>query len=411
MPRLFVPACRSARLVASQALLAAAVAACSDGGTAPAARPGFAPVASARWNAIARDLVAKYRTDPPLASRVYALVSVAQDSAVSLAAAFRGAGRRAVDHAAAVGASATVLTAAYPLEAAVLDSLARGDLADPLWSADTLVSVSLGDSIGRAAAQRLLAARAADGWDAPWTGSVPVGAGVWFSSASPAQPPLRPLWGSVRPWLLTRGDQLRPEPPPAFGSPAFQAALAEVRRFSDARTPRQLDIVKHWGDGAGTYTPPGHWNRTASELVTWYNLSEGDAAHVLALVNMAMMDAGIAVWDAKYAYWLVRPSQADPAITTPVGLPNFPSYVSGHAGFSGAAADVLGSLFPRERAQFAAQAEEAAVSRLYGGIHYRFDSDVGLRMGRAVAALAVAQERARGGRLFTTRAGAGAPAP
>jgi membrane-associated phospholipid phosphatase len=184
-----------------------------------------------------------------------------------------------------------------------------------------------------------------------------------------------------------------------------------VRRYSDARTQRELDIVRHWGDGAGSYTPPGHWNRIASDLAVWYNLSEGEAAHVLALVNTAMMDAGIAVWDAKYAYWLIRPSQADPAITTPVGLPNFPSYVSGHAAFSGAASTVLGHVFPGERAQLGAQAEEAAMSRLYGGIHYRFDSDVGLRMGRAAGALVVADERARGGPTFTRVAASGVLRP
>jgi membrane-associated phospholipid phosphatase len=131
----------------------------------------------------------------------------------------------------------------------------------------------------------------------------------------------------------------------------------------------------------------------------------------LALVNVAMMDAGIAAWDAKYTYWSIRPSEADPAITTPIGLPNFPSYVSGHAAFSGAAAEVLGYAFPAERAQLTAQADEAAMSRLYAGIHYRFDSEVGLRVGRAVGALAVAQEQARGGRAFALRPTPGAAPP
>ena len=79
--------------------------------------------------------------------------------------------------------------------------------------------------------------------------------------------------------------------------------------------------------------------------------------------------------------------------------------MSGHSGFSGAAADVLGYFFPAERASLAAQADEAAMSRLYGGIHYRFDSDVGLRMGRAVATLAIARENARGRVAFTNRVG------
>lgn len=400
---------------ASLALLVAlslAAAACSDSSTGPGAeRPLFEPATSARWNAIVRDLVIASSTDPLIASRTYALMSVAQDRAAAAVVEFQTAGRHAVDHAAVVSASATVLADAYPQQAVMLDSLARGDLANPLWSADTLASVAAADSIGRAVARQTLAERSDDGSAAVWAGTVPVGPGVWFSSASPPQPPLRPLWGAVRPWFLSTGDQLRPAPPPAYGSPEFEAAVAEVRRYSDARTQRELDIAKHWGDGAGSYTPAGHWNEIAADLVTWYNLPEHDAAHVLAVVNMAMMDAGIAVWDAKYTYWLLRPSQADPAITTPVGLPNFPSYVSGHAAFSGAASEVLGYFFPAERAALRAQAEEAAMSRLYAGIHYRFDSEVGLGMGRAVGAIAVERERALGGRTFTNRTGPGGALP
>ena len=380
------------------------LAACSDS-TGPNRRD-FEPSASVRWNAIGRDLVIKYRTDPALASRTYALLSVAQERAVLAAGIRKVDNPRPLDHAAAVAASVTILTAAYSAEAVMLDSTARGDLGDPLWSADAAISVSEGESIGRSVAQTVLAERASDGAAAVWNGTVPSGTGKWYSSAAPPAPPLRPRWGSVTPWLMTRGDQFRPEPPPAFGSPAFQAALAEVRHYSDARTQRELDIAKHWGDGAGTYTPAGHWNRVASDLATWYNLTEAESARVLATLNMAMMDAGIAVWDAKYTYWLIRPSQADPAITTPVGLPNFPSYVSGHSGFSGAAADVLGYFFPAERASLAAQADEAAMSRIYGGIHYRFDSEVGLRIGRAIAALAIARENARGRVAFTNRVGA-----
>jgi membrane-associated phospholipid phosphatase len=106
-------------------------------------------------------------------------------------------------------------------------------------------------------------------------------------------------------------------------------------------------------------------------------------------MNMALMDAGISCWDAKFHYSLMRPSQADPAITTPVGLPNFPTYTSGHATFSGAASEVLVYLFPDQKDKVNAMAEEAALSRLYGGIHYRFDNEVGLAEGRAVGDLAV----------------------
>jgi membrane-associated phospholipid phosphatase len=101
------------------------------------------------------------------------------------------------------------------------------------------------------------------------------------------------------------------------------------------------------------------------------------------------MDANIACHDAKYTYWLIRPSQADPAITTPIGLPNHPSYPSNHACVSAATAYVLGALFPDQAARLSAMAAEAAESRLYAGIHYRFDAEAGLRIARQVADLAL----------------------
>jgi membrane-associated phospholipid phosphatase len=194
---------------------------------------------------------------------------------------------------------------------------------------------------------------------------------------------------------MSRGDQFRPDPPPSFGSRDFLKALAEVRSISDSRTAEQIRIAEFWADGAGTVTPPGHWNQIAADLIARYHLSERRAAEVLALMNMALMDAGIACWDAKYTYWLLRPSQADHQITTPVGLPNFPSYVSGHATFSGAASEVLAAMFPAERQHLRAMAEEAAMSRLYAGIHYRFDNEMGLRVGRSIAALALGQSSKR----------------
>jgi hypothetical protein len=124
-----------------------------------------------------------------------------------------------------------------------------------------------------------------------------------------------------------------------------------------------------------------------------YSLDEKRSIQVFALLNMALMDAGIGCWDAKYTYWLIRPSQADPAVTTPVGLPNFPSYVSGHATFSGAAATLLGAVFPSASRDLQTMAEEAAMSRLYGGIHYRFDNEEGLKLGRRIGALAVTELR------------------
>jgi hypothetical protein len=187
---------------------------------------------------------------------------------------------------------------------------------------------------------------------------------------------------------MSSGNQFRPPPPPAIDSPEFQDALAEVRHLSDTRTAEQLRLAHVWGDGPATPTPPGHWNEIAATLIHAHGLGERRATQILALLNMAMMDAGIACWDAKYTYWLLRPSQVDSAITLPVGLPNFPAYVSGHATFSGAASEVLAMAFRGEADAVRSMADEAAMSRLYGGIHYRFDSERGLELGRRIGELA-----------------------
>jgi membrane-associated phospholipid phosphatase len=195
----------------------------------------------------------------------------------------------------------------------------------------------------------------------------------------------------MRPFFMESGDQFRPAPPPAFGSPAFLAALAEVRQLSDNRTPEQLQIAERWALTTGSLVS-GFWNDEASKLIGQYHLNERRAARALALADMAAMDATIACYDAKYTYWLIRPYRVDQAITTPVGRPNHPSYPSSHACSSGATAYVLGALFPAEANRLAAMADEAGESRLYAGIHYRFDKDAALGIAHHVVDLALSRD-------------------
>ena len=194
--------------------------------------------------------------------------------------------------------------------------------------------------------------------------------------------------GFLRAFRRTRGDQFRPVPPPAFGSAEFLAGLAEIRAFADTRTHEQDSIAKYWVFPAGTFLVPGFWNRTASDLIVRYRQDERTAAHTLALTNMAALDALIASHDAKFFYWLIRPSQADPLIIPDIGVPNFPSYPSNHATVSTTVALILGSIFPPEASRLSAMADEAGASRLYGGIHYRFDKTAGETLAHQVAALA-----------------------
>lgn len=330
-------------------------------------------------------------TPPPILFRVYTLLSIAQYAAVNSARDDRGVS----PDAAVAGASAAVLTDLYT-DSAVRASIA-GELARDLEQARTGAAgpggAAAGERLGEDIAHRVLAwAPPPIPFAAPYTGTIPTGPGMWYSA--PGIPPIGILIASARAWLLDSASQFRPGPPPAFGSPAHRAALAEVKRLAQNRTPEQTAVAQLWNSG----DPWARWNEVASDALRRHHASDADAARVLAVLNAAASDAIIACFDAKYHYWSIRPSQADTTIilADSVDLPNFPSYPSGHACSAGAFDGVLGHYFPDDRAEFTQIAEEQAMSRLYGGIHYRFDDDGGLALGRTVARYAVDRER-RGG--------------
>jgi membrane-associated phospholipid phosphatase len=368
--------------------------------------------ASVRWNEIARELVAQHRTVPAAASRVYALLSVANYDALVSVWSNKYLYDRPVPaaivsdletvgpsppnpgypsaHAAVAAASSSVLTYLYPDRAEWLAAQAAAHQDARLMAGLHFRSdMVAGASLGRAVAAQVIEHARADGADAVWAGRVPEGPGRWRAAANSIPEGAR--WGEVRPWLVGVAARFRAPPPPPYDSAAFRAALAEVRRCSDARTREQERTAALWADGPGSYTPPGRWNKIACDLILKHGLNELRAARLLGLLNVAVMDAGIVCWETKFHHWVIRPSEADPAITTPVGLPNFPAYTSAHAAFSGAASALLAGLFPGEAASLRASAEEASWSRVLGGIHYRFDGDAGLAQGRAVARLALAR--------------------
>lgn len=356
-----------------------------------AARASTDSVASLKWNEVARAMVVKYRTDP--SARPYAVVSAAQYVA-ALAAEKSAASPCPSMRAATAAASAAALAYLYPAETDSLQARLQRQLAAD--EAKGRGSQASGTAVGAAAAERVLAIAKADGLTAAWTGSVPSGPGMWFSSTKPATPPATPMLGKMRPYFLTSNSQFRPAAPPAFGSSEYLAALAEVKHVTATRTPDQLQIAQKWALSGGTYRTQGHWNVVATDLAAARGLRETEATHMLAVLNMAMNDASIACFDAKYAYWLIRPSQADTTIALAIGLPNHPSYPSSHSCTSGAAAAVLGALHPTEAARLDAMADEIGLSRLYAGIHYRFDISTGLKIGKDVGALAMQVDRDRG---------------
>ncbi|MGQ0639500.1 MAG: vanadium-dependent haloperoxidase [Gemmatimonadaceae bacterium] len=322
------------------------------------------------WNAVARGLVIKFSSGAPAAIRGYALVSIAQHNAAA-AVADRGV------HAAISAASVVTLSSLYPTEQSALEL----QLQQYLTSTSPNDDPNEGESIGRNEGARVVAYAQTDRFFAPWTGTVPTGPGIWFSST----PPVGPMFGQAKTLYLLAGNQFRPPPHPAFGSVAFQDALAEVRHFSDTRTPEQDSIAKFWNLPAGTHQPPGYWNEEGARLVIKYRVNARRAAQLFALMNAVSYDGIVASHEAKYTYWLLRPTMADPAITLSIGLPNFPAYPSNHAAISAGMAAILGGDFPAEKLRLARLADQAALSRVFGGIHYRFDGTAGLTLGRRIA--------------------------
>lgn len=346
--------------------------------------------ATVRWNAIAREETRSGTLNVFTGTRMLAYLSLAQYQAAVTAKKAQERGEHPSIAAAVGGASAALLSAApfFPARAAFFEAELDAQEAGLQWPGEAHRDFAAGEAIGRAVAAEVLVRAAGDGFTPSNVGvTVPVCPGCWFSA--PGLLPVFPRLGEMRPFLLSSGSQFRPDPPPAFGSAVFLSALAEVRRFSDTRTPEQDASARFWALPNGYAVIPAYNYQIASEEIVKFHMAELRAAHVMALMGMASMDAFIACHDAKYAYWLIRPSQADPAITLSVPLPNFPAYPSNHACITGAAMAVLASLFPSDAAYLNGLADDAALSRVVGGIHYRFDGDVGLALGRQVAAWAV----------------------
>jgi membrane-associated phospholipid phosphatase len=301
------------------------------------------------------------------------------------------------EHAAVARAASAMLSSLFPNDAPSLAAMAQEAGQTRLLAGLNYRSdVAAGVALGQAVAQQAMTRAATDGASVAWTGTITAGAGLWFQA--PGMPaPLEPLAGTWKTWILASGSQLRPGPPPAFGSAQFLAELAEVKRVSANPTPSQQAVALFWADGAGTVTPPGHWFQIASSLIGRDGLSTSVAARILGLLGATVSDAAIACWDTKYAYWSLRPNQADPTIVTLVPTPPFPSYTSGHSTFSGASSEVLAYFFPQDAARLRYLAEEAALSRLYAGIHYRSDNETGKQVGRSLGGLAVQRDQLNGG--------------
>jgi hypothetical protein len=365
------------------------------------------------WNSVLLQAIRTSSTPPPRASRSMAMMHTAAFDAVnSLGNQYSpylqsySVTPGASGEAAVAQASRDVLVSLFPSQQATFDTALSARLA----AIPAGPGRDAGVALGAMAAAGILNLRATDNSDLVVTDSPGSAPGEWRPTPPAYAPPLLPNWPYVTPWTMTDGAQFRdPVGPPSLDSPEYAAALAEVRILGDInaqtlgnRTAEQTEIALFWADGGGTVTPPGHWNRIAQDVITDRALSLVDSARTLALLNLGLADAAIVSWDNKYAFDFWRPvtairedgAQPDPVWTPLITTPPFSSYTSGHSTFSGAASTILASLFGdnvsfastqddnplilREFTSFSEAALEAADSRLYGGIHYRFDNDDGL---------------------------------
>lgn len=300
-----------------------------------------------------------------------------------------------------------------------------------------------GIEVGAAAAAAMIAARASDGWNAtPTYSPQPLGSvGRWQPGSTPGAwgastgTFLKSHWGNVTPFTLNSSSQFRPDGPTGLNgttpadyaawvqSASYTAEFNQVKNYggnsSSLRTADQTVIAYFWVDGPGTASPPGHWNRIAQSISASAGLNIEENARLFALLNLAEADVGIATWEAKVFYDTWRPMIAintadtdgnpdtlvDAAWTPLIPTPSFGAYTSGHSAFSMAAATILAEFFgtddiafttdsespflpagyTRSYSSFSQAAEEAGLSRIYGGIHWQSDNEDGALLGESVA--------------------------
>ena len=293
------------------------------------------------------------------------------------------------EHAAVGAAAAEVLAHFFPEQAATLREAAEEAgrsrfLAGVQYPSD----VAAGSELGRRVAAYALERARGDGADTPWDGTVPEGPDRWRG-----QNPGGVTDRYVTPFVLAAAGQLRPPPPPAPGSAELAAELAELTGLQ--RTPRMIGLAlghqyAYNGSSGFDVTAMQHVNRLVFEERLEHSPR---AARAYALVAAAGEDAWIATQEAKFHYWAPRPAQLDPALTVVFPTPNHPSYPSNRAALTRATAVVLGHLFPRDAARLLREAEQAAESAVWAGIHFRSDVEAAKDVGEAVGRLVIARDQ------------------
>lgn len=347
------------------------------------------------WNQLQLSLLVKHKVAPTRAARGLALLHVAIWDALVKSQ------EKNLNFKVSVNQSAAqVLTYLYPSEEQLFLRLVyqQTQLLKSSLSSSEFASINKSQTLGIRVGQQIVSHALQDGAQKGWNGlrleyygqERNYTLGSW--QATPPYfyfPPDEPFAKNWKLWVLQSPAAFRPTPP-AFMSPKYIRDLKEVLSVNQKLTDEQLKIAKFWVDGRGTVTPAGHWNQIALSQIHNSNLSQKQIAKVLMVLNITLADTFIATWDTKYYYWTMRPVTAskqilgeelNPAILTPA----FPSYVSGHAANSAAAAKILGYFFPKKSSELIKMAKEVSESRLYGGIHFRHDNEDGYLLGVKVA--------------------------
>jgi membrane-associated phospholipid phosphatase len=386
------------------------------------------------WIGVMNDTVLAGLSSPLASTRVTALVGASMFDAVNgIHPVYRSLYVRpnapgyASRRAAAVQAAYVILSAVYPAQAGTLGTKRDASIA-AISATEHSKSVDAGVAWGQTVAGSILALRSTDGLTPPPPPFVGVlgiqtaaaAVGVWRPTPLLNATGAGPQFATMTPWVLTRPSQFRLPPPNALTSPEYAAEYNEIKTMGvysgSLRTDDQSELVLFWAGNA-----PVTWNRVASDLSASRGLSLTQNAHLFALLNLAMADAGIACWDSKYRYVYWRPITAirlgdtdgnastDPDTgwtpwldSLPSGTPAHPEYPSGHSTVSGAAAYILAAAFgdntaisftseirpgtTRSFSSFSAAVAEIADARVFGGIHFRTSCVRGNTLGQSVAA-------------------------
>lgn len=369
-----------------------------------------------RWNDITMSAIRTSRITPPLSSRALAITHIAIFDAVnaldksyqSYSRDLKVKNQNLIQELVVAAAARKALVSIFPTQRYLFEKSFADTVTKFQGNPAAVDSIALGEK----SADLILKARKDDAqFMQPTLDFVATpGLGMWVPTMPTYENPLLPHWGSVKTFSVNSASQFRPMGPPALDSEAYKVAASEVQalgaKTSTARTAEQTDIAKFWSDGSGTNTPPGHYNVMARTLAASQNYSLVQTAHMLALLNIALADAAITCWDAKYAFWFWRPvtalrdTKVDSNWESLLFTPYFPEYVSGHSTFSGAADVVLRNLFgnnveyslvsdglpgvTRKYTSITEATREAGRSRIYGGIHYEFSNQDGFRLGTLV---------------------------